>query len=81
MHDKQLIEEEDKFESLLEMAYFIIENNFGNIINCVKSKIIEVAKIFYNIHKRHSGIILGMLKKYDDFGVILFEIERKDNNS
>jgi hypothetical protein len=81
--DKKIIEEEDKFESLLEMAYFIIENNFGNIINCVKSKIIEVAKIFYNIHKRHSGILLGMLKIYDDFGVILFEIERekKDNSS
>ncbi len=79
LYDKRLIEE-DKFESLLEMPYFIIENNVTNINDCIKIKIIEVAKIYYDIHKKHSGILLGMLKIYDDFGGILYEIEKEANN-
>ena len=66
----------DENENLLEMAYVIIQNNFFEINNSVKIKLIECAKIFYDNNKRHSGILLGMLKKYEDFGNILFEIEQ-----
>ena len=69
--------EEDKNEYLLEMSYLIIQKNFGDVNYCIKIKIIEVAQKYYYDHKRHSGILLGMLKKYDDFGNILFEIEQE----
>ena len=68
--------EEDNNEILLEMSYIILDHNFGEVNNCIKIKIIECAKQYYDINKRHSGILLGMLKKYEDFGDILFEIEQ-----
>ena len=67
----------DKYENILEMAYLIIQNNFGDVNFCIKIKIIEVAKLYYDNYKKHSGILLGMLKKYDDFGNIIFEIEQE----
>ena len=69
--------EEDKNENLLEMTYIILDHNFGDVNNCIKIKIIECAKQYYDANKRHSGILLGMLKKYEDFGDILFEIEQR----
>ena len=66
----------DENEKLLEMIYIIIQTNFGEINYCVKTKLIECAKVFYYNNKRHSGIILGMLKNYEDFGNILFELEK-----
>ena len=69
--------EEDKNEKYLEMAYLIVMQDFGEVNSCLKMKIIECAKIYYNMNRRHSGILLGMLKKYDDFGNILFEIEQE----
>ena len=68
--------DEDKNENLLEMSYIILDHNFGEVNNCIKMKIIECSKQYYDINKRHSGILLGMLKKYEDFGDILFEIEQ-----
>ena len=68
--------EEDKNEKLLEMSYIILDHNFGDVNNCIKIKIIECAKQYYEFNKRHSGILLGMLKKYEDFGDILYEIEQ-----
>ena len=67
----------DENEILLEVSYIIIKNNFGEVNNCVKIKLIECAKIFYDYNKRHSGILLGALKVYEDFGNILFEIEQE----
>jgi hypothetical protein len=69
--------EEDKFENLLEMSYLIIQNNFGDVNLCIKIKIIEVAKDYFYNYKKHSGILLGMLNKYDDFGNIIYEIEQE----
>ena len=66
----------DKNETLLEMSYIIIQQDFGDVNSCIKIKVIECAKKFYDVHRRHSGILLGMLKKYEDFGDILFEIEQ-----
>ena len=68
---------EDKNENLLEMAYLIIQHDIGDINNYIKIKIIECAKKVYFYNRRHSGILLGMLKKYEDFGNILFEIEQE----
>ena len=68
--------EYDQNEILLEVAYIIIKNTFGEVNNCLKIKLIECDKIFYDNNKRHSGILLGMLKTYEDFGNILFEIEQ-----
>ena len=69
--------DEDKDENLLEMAYVIIQHDNKDINNCLKLKIIEYAKIYYIDNRRHSGILLGMLKRYEDFGNILFEIEQE----
>ena len=69
--------DEDNNEKYLEMAYLIVMQGYGQVNSCIKLKIIECAKIYYNLNKRHSGILLGMLKKYDDFGNILFEIEQE----
>ena len=69
--------EEDKNENLLEMSYLIIQHDLGEVNNCIKIKIVECARLYYQINKRHSGILLGMLKKYEDFGTILFEIEQE----
>ena len=70
-------DDEDKNENLLEMSYFIVQQGFIQVNTCVKLKIIECAKMYYDIHKKHSGIFLGMLKKYPDFGNILFQIEQQ----
>ena len=69
--------DEDKDENLLEMAYLIIQHDNRDINNCLKLKIMEIAKNYYIVNRRHSGILLGMLKRYDDFGNILFEIEQE----
>ena len=69
-------EDEDKNENLLEMSYFIVQQGFIQVNTLVKLKIIECAKMYYDIHKNHSGIFLGMLKQYQDFGNILFQIEQ-----
>ena len=64
-------------EHLLEMAYLIMQHDNEDINNCLKLKIMECAKKYYIVNRKHSGILLGMLKKYDDFGNILFEIEQE----
>ena len=68
---------EDKNEHLLEMCYVIIQHNFGEVNSYIKIKIIECVKNYYYEKGKHSGILLGMLKKYEDFGDILFEIEQE----
>ena len=68
---------EDKNEHLLEMCYVIIQHNFGEVNSYIKIKIVECAKNYYYEKGKHSGILLGMLKKYEDFGDILFEIEQE----
>ena len=68
---------EDKYEYLLEMCYVIIQHNFGEVNSYIKIKIVECAKNYYYEKGKHSGILLGMLKKYEDFGDILFEIEQE----
>lgn len=68
---------EDKNEHLLEMCYVIIQHNFGEVNSYIKIKIIECTKNYYYEKGKHSGILLGMLKKYEDFGDILFEIEQE----
>jgi hypothetical protein len=68
---------EDKNEHLLEMCYVIIQHNFGDVNSYIKIKIVECAKNYYYEKGKHSGILLGMLKKYEDFGDILFEIEQE----
>ena len=37
----------------------------------------EKSSKYYEKNRRHSGIILGMLKKYEDFGNLLLEIEQE----
>ena len=44
----------------------------------MKNKLIEFTKKYYNKYKVHSGICLGILKKYENFSKILIEIENKD---
>ena len=70
-------EDEDKNEKFLEMAYLIVRQGYGQVNSCIKLRVIECAKAYYDMNKRHSGILLGMLKTYDDFGNILFEIEQE----
>ena len=70
-------EGENNNEILLEMTYIIIQNNIGKVNNSVKNNIIEYAKEYFTKYKMHSGICLGILKKYDDFSNILNEIEIK----
>ena len=64
-------------EASLEMSYMIIQYEIGNVNSLVKNKIIELEKKYYSKYKTHSGICLGMLKKYEDFSDILNEIENK----
>ena len=60
------------------MSYCIIYHNIGNVNETVQNKIIELAKNYYNKYKNHSGICLGILKKYENFSDILIEIENKN---
>ena len=64
-------------EFLLEMSYTIIKYEIEDVNSSVKNKIFEYAKKYYNKYGAHSGICLGMLKKYEDFSRILIEIEKK----
>ena len=64
-------------EVYLEMSYTIIKYGIEDVNSSVKDKIFEFAKKYYNKYGTHSGICLGMLKKYEDFSRILIEIEKK----
>ena len=63
-------------EEILEMSYIIMKYKFGNVNLYVQQKIVICCKRYYKGYKKHSGILLGMLKNYQDFGNILFEIEQ-----
>ena len=69
--------EKNNNEVLLEMSYIIVQNDIGNVNETVKNDIIEYAKQYFFKYENHSGICLGMLKKYEDFSNILNKIETK----
>ena len=69
--------EKNNNEVLLEMSYIIVQNDIGNVNETVKNDIIEYAKQYFFKYENHSGICLGMLKKYQDFSNILNKIEEK----
>ena len=64
-------ENKNKNEILLEMSYIIIQYNVGNVNVSVKDNIMDYSKKYFEKYKMHSGLCLGMLKKYEDFSNIL----------
>ena len=74
--NEQAVNKYESLEEILEMPYIIMKYSFGNVNLYVQENIIISGKRYYKSYNKLSGILLGMLKNYQDFGNILYEIEQ-----